>query len=70
MKVIKMKERDAEMMRESREQSTILVTTVSQATEENRTTITTKLRRVNLSVPLKITHNSSISLGTFVFYEE
>ena len=70
MKVIKMKERDAEMMRESREQSTMLVTTVSQATEENRTTITTKLRRVNLSMTLKITHNSSISLGTFVFYEE
>ena len=43
----------------------IVIVTTSQATKEGRVATTTKLRRVELSKPLRRTHNHGISLGIF-----
>ena len=46
-----------------RERERIHVTTMSQVVKESRATMTAKLKRAKLPVPLKITHCHIISFG-------
>ena len=56
------KRRERERKRE-REREIIHVTTMSQVVKESRATMTAKLKRAKLPVPLKITHCHISSLG-------
>ena len=49
--------------RREREREIIHVTTMSQVVKESRATMTAKLKRAKLPVPLKITHCHIISFG-------
>ena len=63
---IRVIKRESKMMvdkRREREREIIHVTTMSQVVKESRATMTAKLKRAKLPVPLKITHCHISSFG-------